>query len=74
MALYVKKVFSFQDIVHILVLLLFIVPIILLAIIALVRVFWLWIYISFSPLIILDYVFGSKYISSNKNLKISNVV
>ena len=69
------KIFDFSEMIHALIIICFVVPIIILMVISLVRLFWIWIYIGFSPLLILDYVFGSKYISAkNKNLKLSNVL
>jgi len=71
----VVKTAKIKNLIHIMVVLLFVVPIILLVIIWIVRVFWLWVYIAFSPILVLDYVFWWKYISSkNKNLKLWNAV
>ena len=72
---WIKKSSKIRNMLHIMIIILFVVPIILLVIIWIIRVFWLWIYISFSPLLVLDYVFWWKYVSSkNKNLKLSNVI
>ena len=71
----IKKSNGIRNMLHFLVIAIFVIPIFILVIVGIVRVFWLWIYIWFSPLLILDYIFGSKYISSsNKNLKLSNVI
>lgn len=70
-----KQLMSITDLIHVWVIILFVVPIVLLVIIAVIRLFWLWIYIAFSPILILDYLFWWKYVSwSNKALKLSNAI
>ena len=70
-----KKSSKIRAFLHTMIVFLFVIPIILLVIIWIIRVFWLRIYISFSPLLVLDYIFGWKYVSSkNKALKLSNVI
>ena len=51
--------------------LLFLLPIVLLAIVNAVRLFWIWIYISFAPLIILWIIFGK---SKKEQFKLSNII
>jgi len=71
----INKSSRIRNVLHIMIVLLFVIPIILLIIIWVIRIFWLWIYISFTPLLVLDYIFWSKYISSsNDNFKLSNVI
>ena len=71
----IKKSSEIRNMLHFMVVALFVVPIFLLVIIWIIRTFWMWIYISFIPLLILDYIFWSKYISSkHKNFKLSNVI
>jgi len=67
-------VVSFSTMIYLVTLLLFIVPIILLIIIWIVRIFWIWIYVAFSPLIFLDQVFGWKISNSHKAFKFSNMI
>ena len=60
---------------QVLILVLFIVPIIVLIIVNIVRLFWIWVYIWFSPFIFLDSLFWWKVLwSSNKALAIKNVI
>jgi len=70
----VKKSSNIKDILHMMIILLFVIPIILLVVIWIVRLFWLWIYIGFSPLIILDHIFGWKNLWSKQQFKISNII
>ena len=59
---------------RILIIFLFTIPIIVLIIVSLVRIFYLRLYISFSPLIFLDNIFWNKLISSKAAFKISNMI
>ncbi len=71
------SVVAFSTMIYLVTLVLFIVPIILLIIIWIVRLFWIWIYVAFSPLIFLDQVFWWKLSSKNKALtsfKFSNMI
>ena len=68
------KVVAFSTMVYLVTLLLFIVPIILLIIIWIVRIFWIWLYVAFSPLIFLDQVFGWKVSGQHKAFKFSNMI
>jgi len=70
----IKKSAQIRRTLHTMIVLLFVVPIVLLVIIWIIRVFWLWIYIAFSPLLVLDYVFWWKVAGKNKNFKIANVI
>ena len=58
----------------VLVLILFIVPMIVLIIVNLVRLFWLWIYIWFSPLIFLENIFWNKTLWNKPVFKFSNII
>jgi len=54
---------------------LFLIPIIILIIVNVVRVFWIWLYIWFSPLLFLDWVFGKNKLSSaNKAFAFKNAI
>ena len=68
------KVVAFSTMVYLVTLVLFIVPIILLIIIWIVRIFWIWLYVAFSPLIFLDQVFGWKVSSHHTAFKFSNMI
>ena len=55
--------------------LLFLVPLIILIIINIIRVFWIWLYIAFSPLIFLDQIFGWKvWWKTHKALALKNMI
>ena len=56
------------------VLALFVAPLFALVLVWLIRIFWLWIYIGFSPFIILDQVFGWKLLWKKEYFKFSNMV
>lgn len=51
---------AIKAIIQLLIMLLFVIPMIILILVSLVRVFWVWIYICFSPLLFLNNVFGWK--------------
>ena len=54
---------------------LFLVPIIILIIVNIVRIFWIWMYIAFSPLLFLDWVFWkNKMASANKAFGFKNAI
>ena len=59
---------------RLLVMLLFIVPLVILIIVLIVRIFWLWIYIGFSPLIFLDQIFWGKVFGQKAQFKLSNMI
>ena len=60
---------------QLIILLLFLVPVIVLIIVALVRIFYLWIIIGFSPLIFLDNIFWGKILASKKSVfKFSQII
>jgi len=55
--------------------LLFLIPIIILIVINIIRVFWIWLYIAFSPLIFLDNIFGWKvWWKTNKAFAFKNMI
>ena len=70
----VLKVVSIGTMIQLIVVVLFVVPIVILVFIWLVRVFWLWIYIWFSPLIILDQIFGGKMLKNKKEFELKNII
>jgi len=70
----VLKVVSLWTMIQFIVVLLFVVPIVILLFIWVVRVFWLWIYIWFSPLIILDQIFGGKILKTKKEFELKNII
>ena len=63
-----------KAILRILVIILFMVPLFVLIIVNLVRIFYLWLYVGFSPLIFLDNIFGWKTIASKPAFKFSNMI
>ncbi len=68
------KAISLSLVFKLIVLVLFVVPLVILIIIWIIRVFWLWIYIGFSPLIILDQIFWWKIFWQKKEFKFSNMI
>jgi len=75
-----KKVFrhdweAMKALIQLWIYLLFLIPIIILIVINIIRVFWIWIYIAFSPLIFLDQIFGWKVgWNTNKALAFKNMI
>ena len=61
-------------IIQIIIILLFTIPIIVLIVVNVVRVFWIWIYIWFSPLIFLDQIFWWKVASKEKAFWFKNMI
>ena len=59
---------------RILIVILLVVPLFVLIIVNLVRIFYLWLYVGFSPLIFLDNIFGWKTIASKPAFKFSNMI
>ena len=68
------KTISISFILQFIIIFLFVVPIILLIIIWIVRIFWIWVYIAFSPLIFLDQVFWWKVWTKHKAFVFKNMV
>ena len=68
------KAVSIWFVLKLIVLLLFVIPIIWLIIIWLIRIFWLWIYIWFSPFIILDQIFWWKFLWQKNEFKFSQMI
>ena len=53
----------------------FLIPIFILIIVSIVRIFWVWIYIAFSPLLFLWWIFGFKKMEeASKAFKFSNAI
>ena len=66
---------AIKAIVQIFLFIMFIIPIIILAITNMIRIFWLWIYIWFSPLLFLDWVWGKNHLGKvNKAFAFKNVI
>lgn len=60
---------------HVILCLMFVIPIILLLVVNIIRLFWIWMYVIFSPFIVLDAVFGNKVLwSKNEAFKIWNML
>ena len=68
------KVVSLAIFLKLIVLWLFVTPIFVLVLIGLIRIFWLWIYIWFSPFIILDHIFWWKFLWKKNYFKFSNMI
>jgi len=68
------KVISISFLLQFIIVVLFVVPIILLIIIWVLRIFWIWIYVAFSPLIFLDQVFWWKVWTKHKAFVFKNVI
>ena len=65
---------AIKALIQISIFILFLVPMIILIIINIVRLFWIWIYIAFSPLIFLDQIFWWKLGTKQKALAFKNMV
>ena len=66
---------AIKAITKIFIFLMFIIPIIILIVVNIVRIFWLWIYIAFSPLLLLDWIWGkNKLWSVNKAFAFKNAI
>ena len=63
-----------KAIIQIIIILLFTIPIIVLIAVNVVRIFWIWIYIWFSPLIFLDQIFWWKVASKQKAFWFKNMM
>ncbi len=71
------KQLTINSIIKIIALLIFVVPLVVLMIINMIRIFWIWIWIIFSPFIVLDQVFHWPLSSNDKigkNFKLSNIL
>lgn len=68
------EVLSVSFMLQFLIIFLFTIPVILLIFIGIIRIFWLWIYIGFSPLIFLDQIFWWKALWKHKYFKFSNMI
>jgi len=64
---------AMKAMVKIFIFIMFIIPIIILIVVNVLRVFWLWIYISFSPLLFLDWIWWKNKLQ-NKNFAFKNVI
>ena len=70
----VLKAISVWMMIQLVAILLFVVPIFILFVIGLIRIFRLWIYIWFSPLIILDQIFWWKMLQNKKEFQLKNII
>ena len=70
----VAKAITVGMMVQLIATLLFVIPIIILIVIWIIRIFWLWIYIWFSPLIILDQIFWWKMLKDKKEFQLKNII
>ena len=68
------KVISIWTMIQLVAVVLFVIPIIILVFIGIVRIFWLRIYIWFSPLIILDQIFWWKVLSNKPQFQFKNMI
>jgi len=65
---------AIKAIIQIILILFFTIPIIVLIVVNVIRVFWVWIYIWFSPLIFLDQIFWWKIANQQKAFSFKNMI
>ncbi len=67
------KSVGFDFLLKAILIIMFVVPIILLAVVNIMRIFWIWLWVMFSPFIVLDAVFGWP-LSKRKHFKLWNML
>jgi len=66
---------AIKAIVKLFIFVIFLIPLIILTIVNVVRIFWIWIYVAFSPLLFLDWTFWKKKLAeTNKAFDFKNVI